>query len=164
MKRWIFGVVLLAFAMPAAAQTECPPARPRTLLPAVLPVFGESPIWATAGAGPPAWDGPEKPLNVLWIRDLGVSGPAFISGQLQGKPATKPRFSTRGSTIGLREERYKLDGFGLKPARVTMDDLRKYSFFQIDVWFPVAGCYEMTGRIGRKQSVMHFKIAPRAGK
>lgn len=166
MRRWVLSAALLAMAIVSrvSAQDDCPTGRPRPLLSAITPVVGQSPLWATTGLGAIVWEAPDKPISVLWIRDVTVKGPALIAGQLRGTPATRVRFTTRGSTLGVREERYKLDGLGMKPTKASQADLQKYGFYQTDVYFPAAGCYEFTGRVGSQQSMIYLRVAPRTGK
>lgn len=166
MRCWVLGAVLLAAsgATSVSAQDDCAVGSAKPMVSAITPVVGQSPLWATTGIGAIAWAGPDKPVGVLWVRDLSVVGPGFITGQLKGTPATKVRFTTRGSTLGVKEERYRFDGLGMKPAKVTQADLQKYGFYQTDVWFPAAGCYEITGRVGRQQSVIYFRVAQKTGK
>jgi hypothetical protein len=74
------------------------------------------------------------------------------------------KFSAPGSTLGVREERFKLDQIGIKPGKVTPQDLQKYSFHRTNVWFSEPGCYELTARVGKQQSVIVVKVEGPAGK
>lgn len=163
MKRWVFGSVLLVatFASPVSAQNSCPPARPFRLLPSLTPVLGKSPLWVTTGGPTIAWEGANTPVQALWIRDLAVRGPAVLGGKLMGGKA--PAKFAR-ATLGMPEERYKFDLLGDKPSTVKQADLEKYSFHRTFIWFPEAGCYEMTARIGSQQAVIYLNVAPSAGK
>lgn len=163
MKSWAFTLCLLLAASRASAQGDCPTARSARLIPAITPVVGQSPMWITTGAGPLAWKGPSEPVVVLWVRDQSVRGPALLSGQQRGGGA-KVRFSRPGALSAFRDEQMKLDSIGLKPSKVTPEELQKYSFHQTEVWFPAAGCYELSARVGREQSVIVMRVAAPATK
>lgn len=161
MSFWVLGIALAAATLPslASAQDECPSGRPFRLIPAITPVIGQSPLWVTTGGGPIGWEGPNNPAPVVWVRDRGVKGPAFLSGKASGGPA-KARFAT--TLYGLPDERFKLDLMGVKPAAVKEADLARYSFHRTYVWFPAPGCYEVTARVGQQQSVIYLRVDPRA--
>ncbi len=162
MKYGVVGALLLVMgvATGVAAQEECPTGKQKILVPAISPVFGEGPLWATTGATTAEWVAPEKPVAVLWVRDLEVTGPpAILTGQLRGTPTTKVLFAERGSTLGVKQEKFVLSGLGTKPGKATLKDVQRYAFFQTDVWFPAAGCYEVTGRIGKQTSTVYFRVA-----
>jgi hypothetical protein len=88
----------------------------------------------------------------------------LLNGQRQGAATVKVKFSAPGSTLGVREERFKLDQIGIKPGKVTPQDLQKYSFHRTNVWFSEPGCYELTARVGKQQSVIVVKVEGPAGK
>jgi hypothetical protein len=165
MKVWVLGgVLVVASGVTAHAQEPCAPGKSRPLVQSLTPVTGQSPMWVTTGAGPIAWKGPNDPVTLLWIRDVSVAGSALLNGQRRGSAPVKVRFSAPGSTLGVREERYKLDQIGFKPGKVTPEDLQKYSFHRTNVWFSEPGCYELTARVGRQQSVIVLKVDGPAGK
>jgi hypothetical protein len=164
MNRWVLGGVLLLVSTATSAQQPCVPAKSRQLVQSLTPVTGQSPMWVTTGTGPPVWKGPNDPLTFLWIRDVSVAGSALINGQRQGAATVKVKFSAPGSTLGVREERFKLDQIGIKPGKVTPQDLQKYSFHRTNVWFSEPGCYELTARVGKQQSVIVVKVEGPAGK
>lgn len=164
MNRWALGGVLLLVSTPAYAQQPCAPAKPRQLVQSLTPVAGQSPMWVTTGSGPIIWKGPNDPLTFLWVRDVSVNGSALLNGQRQGAANVKVKFSAPGSTLGVREERYKLDQVGIKPGNVTPQDLQKYSFHRTNVWLTEPGCYELTARVGKQQSVIVVKVDGPTGK
>jgi hypothetical protein len=162
MKCRVLGALLLAMgvATGVAAQEECPSGKPKLLVPAISSVVGQSPMWATGGAGVGGvdWVAADKPVGVLWVRDLAVVGPAIITGQLRGTPATRVLFAERGSTLGVKQEKFALTGLGIKPGKATLADVQKYGFYQVDAWFPSVGCYEMTGRVGKTESKIYLDV------
>lgn len=164
MNRWVLGVVLLLTSDATHAQEPCAPAKPRQLVQSLTPVTGQSPMWVTTGAGPVVWKGPNEPVTLLWVRDVSVTGSALLNGQRQGAASTKVKFSAPGSTLAIREERFKLDQIGIKPGKVTPQDLQKYSFHRTNVWFSEPGCYELTARVGRQQSLIVLKVDGPSGK
>jgi hypothetical protein len=121
-------------------------------------------MWVTTGTGPIVWKGPNDPVTLLWVRDVSVTGSALLNGQRRGASPVKVRFSAPGSTLGVREERYKLDQIGVKPGKATPEDLQKYSFHRTNVWFSEPGCYELTARVGRQQSLIVLRVDGPAGK
>jgi hypothetical protein len=157
MNSLVLGLTLLAATSVAAAPEECPSGRPVRVIPNVVPALGQSPLWAATGGRPIAWEGPNEPARVLWLRDLAVKGPAFLSGKARTGRA-KPGFAR--SMYANREARFKLDDLGDKPKGVKDADLLKYAFHWTLVWFPEPGCYEITARVGREQSVIHLEVAP----
>jgi hypothetical protein len=163
MKIWVFDVAL-ALATTVSllhAQGDCSSGRPFRLIPTITPVVGQSPLWMTTGSGPIAWEGPKDPVQVLVVRDVAVKGPAFLSGK-QRTGAAKARFAF--ASLGLHDERIKLDDLGFKPATVKEGDLQKYAFHRMFIWFPEPSCYEITARVGRQQSLIYLNVAPKAGK
>ncbi len=164
MNRWVLGGVLLLTSIPTHAQEPCSPAKTRQLVQSLTPVAGQSPMWVTTGAGSVAWKGPNEPVTFLWVRDVSVTGSALLNGQRQGAAAVKVKFSAPGSTLGIREERFKLDQIGIKPGKVTPQDLEEYSFHRTNVWFSEPGCYELTARVGRQQSLIVLKVDGPSGK
>lgn len=160
---WVLGITLLATtSAPAGMQDPCPAGRPARLVANLVPVLGQSPMWAATGGKPIDWQGPGEPARVLWLRDAAVKGPAFLSGKLSGKASTAAGFAT--SLYANREQRLKLDHIGAKLAGIKDADLQKYAFLWTYVWFPGPGCYEITGRVGSQQSVIYLKVAPPAKK
>lgn len=162
MKSWALGIALLglAAASPASAQDECPSGRPVRLIPTLNPVIGQSPVWMTAGqttgTKPIAWQGSNHPVQILWIRDLAVKGPVVLTGKIRGG---KEKVTFAKVLYGLPLDRFKFDQLGDKPANVKEADLKRYAFHRTYVWFPMAGCYEVTARVGTQQSVLSFKVA-----
>lgn len=153
----VLGLALLAATSVAPPPEACPAGRPVRVIPNVVPALGQSPLWAATGGRPLAWEGPNEPARVLWLRDLAVKGAAFLSGRaLTGRG--KPGFAR--SMYANREARFKLDDLGDKPKGVKEADLLKYAFHWTLVWFPEPGCYEITARVGREQSVIHLEVAP----
>jgi hypothetical protein len=176
MKCRVLGALLLAMGVAAgvAAQEECPTGKPKVLVPAISPVVGQSPMWATAGstASNAEWESADKPVGVMWVRDLAVVGPAVLTGSLKGKPDQRVLFAERGSTLGVKNPKFALTGLGLKPSKATLADVQKYGFYQADVWFPSTGCYEIQARVGKTDSTIYLNVetkketakpAPKAG-
>ena len=165
---WLLGITLVATASaPAQMQDPCTAARTTRLITNIVPVLGQSPMWAATGGKPIDWEASSTPARVLWLRDVGVMGPAFLSAKLSGKEsaaaaAAKVGFAT--SLYGAREPKIKLDHIGVVPKGIKDADLRKYAFNWTFVWFPSPGCYEITARVGSQQSVIHLKVAPAAKK
>ena len=160
MKCRVLGALFLAMgvATGVAAQEECPTGKPTVLLKAISPVLGEGPIWATTGAATVDWVDAEKPVGVLWVRDLSITGPALLTGQLRGKPDVRVLFAERGSTLGVKQPKFTLTGLGLKPPKASLADVQKYAFHQTDVWFPSTGCYEITGRVGKTPATLYLQV------
>ena len=161
---WVLGLTLLATTATADMEDPCPAGRATRLVSNVIPALGQSPIWAATGGKPLAWEGPSAPLRVLWLRDVTVKGPAFLSGKLSGgaTAAPIPRFGT--SMYGGREPRLKLDFIGDKPNGIKDSDLQKYAFHWTFVWFPAPGCYAITGQVGSQKAVIYLDVAPAAKK
>jgi len=163
---WVLGLtVLAATSAPARMQDSCPAGRPTRIISNLVPVLGQSPMWAATGGKSIDWEGPSMPSRVLWLRDVNVKGPAFLSGKLSSKEsaaAAKVGFAT--SLYAAREQRIKLDHIGVKPGGIKEADLRKFVFNWTFVWFPSPGCYEITARVGSAQSVIYLKVAPAAKK
>jgi hypothetical protein len=164
---WVLGLALLTtIPAPADMQDPCAAGRPTRLITNLVPVLGQSPIWAATGGKPLEWAGPGEPTRVLWLRDVKVMGAAFLSAKLSGKQAapaaTKVGFAT--SLYANREPRIKLDHIGAKPPGIKDADLQKYAFNWTFIWFPSAGCYEITGRVGSQQSLVYLKVVPSAKK
>jgi hypothetical protein len=159
---WVLGITLLTTASaPTQLQDPCPVGRPARVISNVVPVIGQSPMWAATGGKPIDWEGPGTAARVLWLRDVTVKGPAFLSGKLSGQQATPPvkaAFAT--SLYGAREPRLTLDHIGVKPNGIKDADLQKYAFNWTFIWFPSPGCYEITGRVGTQQSLIYLKVAP----
>ena len=156
---WVLSVTFLATA--PDMQESCPAGRPVRLVSNVVPALGQSPLWAATGGKPIEWEGPRTPARLLWLRDVGVKGPAFLSGKQAGGAATAA-FGT--SLYGNREQRIKLDFIGEKPKGIKDADLQKYAFHWTFVWFPTAGCYAITGQVGTQKSVIYLNVAPPAKK
>src|SRR5262245_35476814 len=96
---WVLSVTVLATA--PDMQESCPAGRPVRLVSNVVPALGQSPLWAATGGKPVEWEGPRTPARVLWLRDVGVKGPAFLSGKQAGGTAT----AAFGSSLyGNREQ------------------------------------------------------------
>jgi hypothetical protein len=152
----VLGLTLLA-ATSAVSPEECSSSRPVRVIANVVPALGQSPLWAATGGKPLAWEGPHTPVRVLWLRDIGVKGAAFLSGKARSGRA-KVEFAR--SEYANREARYKLDDLGDKPKGVKDVDLQKYAFHWTLVWFPEPGCYEITARVGREQSTVYLEVAP----
>jgi hypothetical protein len=159
---WVLGVTLLATA--PDMQDSCPAGRPVRLVSNVVPALGQSPMWAATGGKPIDWEGPRTPARLLWLRDVGAKGPAFLSGKQAGgaSPPATATFAT--SLYGSREQRLKLDHIGEKPKGIKDADLQKYAFHWTFVWFPSAGCYAITGQVGGQKSVIYLSVAPPAKK
>jgi hypothetical protein len=151
---------MLAPASLGQPQQECSSGKPLRLIKTINPVVGQSPVWVTTGAAtgtkPILWEGSNNPVQVLWIRDLAVKGPALLSGTLAGGKA-KATFAK--AALGLPTDRFKFDALGDKPESVKDDDLRRYAFHRTYVWFPEPGCYEFTARVGSQQSVIRLAAA-----
>ena len=160
---WVLGVTLLA-TPPADMQDPCTAGRPVRLVSNVVPALGQSPMWAATGGKPIDWEGPRTPARLLWLRDVGAKGPAFLSGKRAdgGSTAATATFAT--SLYGSREQRIKLDHIGEKPKGIKEADLQKYAFHWTFVWFPSPGCYTITGQVGSQKSVIHLNVAPPAKK
>lgn len=163
MKLWALGLGLFLVTVPSLgnAQEDCPSGRPSRLIPTINPALGQSPMWVVIGSGPIPWKGSNHPVQALWIRDVAVKGPAFLSGTVRAGKA-KASFAT--ALYGLPGERFKLDELGEKPRLVKEADLRRYSFHRTYVWFPTPGCYEITARVGRQVSVIYLSVTPAAEK
>jgi len=163
---WVLGITVLATtSAPVRMQDSCPAGRPTRIISNLVPVLGQSPMWAATGGKPIDWEGRGVPSRVLWLRDVGVKGAAFLSGKLSGKEssaAEKVGFAT--SLYAAREQRIRLDYIGVKPNGIKDADLKKYAFNWTFVWFPSPGCYEITARVGSGQSVIYLKVAPAAKK
>jgi hypothetical protein len=157
---WVVGLAFLATAQAANPQEPCPSGKPVRLISNLVPALGQSPMWAATGGKPIAWEGPAAAVRVLWLRDVKVKGPAFLSGKLHGTASgtTTARFAT--SMFGTREPRLKLDHIGDKPNGIKEADLQKYAFHWTFVWFPSPGCYAMTGQVGTQKSVIYVNVAP----
>lgn len=115
------------------------------------------------GREPVVWGGPDQAVRMVFIRELSAPGAFVISGRNRATGA-KARFGPVGSTLGIREERYQLDAVGFKPKLATAKDLQRYSFHAAEVWFPQAGCYEIAGRAGRRQSMIYVQVPGQTGK
>jgi hypothetical protein len=164
---WVLGITLLATASALTdIQDSCPSGRPARLVANVVPALGQSPMWAATGGKPLDWEGPRTPVRVLWLRDVGAKGAAFLSGKQHtggASPASaNATFAT--SLYGSREQRLKLDHIGEKPKGIKDADLQKYAFHWTFVWFPSAGCYAITGQVGSQKSVIYLTVAPPAKK
>lgn len=163
---WVLGITLLATpSAPADMQDPCPAGRPARIISNVVPVIGQSPMWAATGGKPIDWEGPTTPARVLWLRDVAVKGAAFLSGKPSGKEsATAAKVGFATSLYGSREQRLKLDHIGVRPTGIKDADLQKYAFHWTFIWFPSPGCYEITGRVGSQQSVIYLNVVPAAKK
>jgi len=149
----------MGVAAVAAAQ-ECPTGKPKVLVPAISPVVGQSPMWATGGSTSATldWESAEKAVGVMWVRDLAVVGPAVLTGNVQGKTDQRVLFAERGSTLGVKSPKFALTGLGLKPSKASLADVQKYGFYQTDVWFPAPGCYEIQARVGKTPSTIYLTV------
>jgi hypothetical protein len=163
---WVLGITFLTTtAAPTGMQGPCPTGRPVRLISNVVPAVGQSPMWAATGGKPIEWTGPKEPVRVLWLRDVAAKGIAFLSGKLSSKdPTAGSKVTLATSLYGTREQRLQLDHLGSKPAGIKDADLRKYAFHWTFIWFPTAGCYEITGRVGSQQSVIYLNVVPAAKK
>jgi hypothetical protein len=162
---WVLGITILTtMSAPADTQDPCPAGRPARLISNVVPVLGQSPMWAATGGQSIDWESPAEPARVLWLRDVAVKGPAFLTAKLFGKSTSAAKVGFATSLYGSREQRLKLDHMGTKPAGIKDADFQKYAFHWTFVWFPSPGCYEMTGRVGSQQSVIYLNVAPAAKK
>ena len=70
---WVLGLtVLTATPAPARMQDSCPAGRPTRIISNLVPVLGQSPMWAATGGKPIDWEGPSMPSRVLWLLDVDV--------------------------------------------------------------------------------------------
>lgn len=162
MTLWVLGVTLLASAATVAASPEeCPTGKPVRVLPSVIPALGQGPLWAATGGKPLAWDGSHQPVRVLWLRDVAVKGASYLSGKARTGRA-RATFAT--SLYANQEMRFKLNGLGDKPKGIKEADLQRYAFHWTFVWFPEPGCYEITARVGSRQSLIYLEVTPSAKK
>ena len=163
---WILGITLLATtSAPVHMQDPCAAGRTTRLISNLVPVVGQSPMWAATGGKPIDWEAPGTPASVLWLRDVAVKGAAFLSGKLSGKESKAVATVGFGTSLyGSREQKIKLDHIGVKPKGIKDADLQKYAFNWTFIWFPSPGCYEITSRVGSQQSVIYLKVAPAAKK
>jgi hypothetical protein len=141
-------------------QDPCASGRPVRLVSNVIPALGQSPIWAATGGKPLAWEGPSTPVRVLWLRDVTVRGPGFLSAAPAGKGAKAPSPTFATSMYGSRQTRLTLDQIGDKPTGIKDVDLKKYAFHWTFMWFPSPGCYAITGSVGTRKSVIYLNVAP----
>ena len=163
---WLLGITLVAAASaPSYQQDPCAAGRTTRLISNLIPVVGQSPMWAATGGKPLDWEGASTPARVLWLRDVDVKGAAFLSAKLSGKEssaAAKVGFAT--SLYAAREPKFKLDHIGCYPRASRTPTCGEYAFNWTFVWFPSPGCYEITARVGSQQSVIYLKVAPAAKK
>jgi hypothetical protein len=161
-------IVCLAIAAAAAAersaagQAPCPTGKPVTLVRGIGPVLGQSPLWVTPGRFPIKWDGPNHPVQLLWVIDANARGQILVTGKHRDTRALL-RFTKFGDTLGERQARFALDPLGYKPKQATAADLQRYGFDLIYAWFPEAGCYEIQGRVGRQQATIYLEIGKPSG-
>jgi hypothetical protein len=162
---WVLGITLLTpISAPADMQAPCQAGRTSRLISNLVPAIGQSPMWAATGGKPLDRESAGAPVRVLWLRDVNVMGPAFLTGKLTGKEPAVAKVSFATSLYANREPRIKLDHIGAKPAGIKDADLRKYAFLWTFMWFPSPGCYEITGRVGSQQSVVFLNVVPAAKK
>ena len=147
----------LVVASPAYGQEECPVGRPEILVRGIIPVTGDGPLWVAVGSGTISWIGPNEGVTVLWVRDYEVSGPALISGANRASGA-KAGFAFSTSALASRTERYRLENVGFQPDDISQADLRRYSFHRGAVFFPEAGCYEITAQVGREKAALYLDV------
>ena len=133
---WVLGLtVLAASSAPARMQDSCPAGRPTRIISNLVPVLGQSPMWAATGGKPIDWEGPSAPSRVLWLRDVNVKGAAFLSGKLSSR-ISSPRSGFATSLYAARD-RQSADHIGGNP-RIHDPDLMKSSLIDF-VWFPARG-------------------------
>ncbi len=140
-----------------AAQAPCPTGKPASLVRGLGPVVGQSPIWVTPGRFPIKWDGPNYPVQLLWVIDAAARGQIFVTGRNRDTKALL-RFTKFGDTLGERQARFALDPLGYKPKQAPPEELRRYGFDLIYGWFPETGCYEIQARVGRQQATIYLEI------
>ena len=141
----------------AYGQEECPRGRPQSLVRGVIPVTGDGPLWVAVGSGSIGWAGPNEGIAVIWVRDREVSGVALISGANLAS-AAKAGFAQTTLALAARNERYRLDVYGVQPEGVSRADLRRYSFHRGAVFFPEPGCYEITAQVGREKATLYLNV------
>lgn len=158
MRSWTLGCSLLVLLAPSTAVAqECPTGKPAPVTRVLPPVFGQSPLWVTAGSAPIKWEGSADPVQLVWVLDGSVRGPAMVTGKNRVTGALL-RFTRFGDRLGERQSRYKLDPLGYKPSLAKPDDFQKFSFDRNYAWFPEPGCYEITGRVGRQQATIYLQV------
>lgn len=115
------------------------------------------------GRFPIKWDGPNYPVQLLWVVDAAARGQIFVSGRNRDTKALL-RFTKFGDTLGERQARFTLDPLGYKPKQTPPEELKKYGFDLIYAWFPEPGCYEIQARVGRQHTTLYLEIPRPSGK
>lgn len=155
------SLLVLLTASTAGAQ-ECPTGKPATVTRALPPVFGQTPLWVTAGSTPIKWEDPQKPVQLVWVLDATAQGLAMVTGKNRATGAAL-RFTKVGDTLGQRQVKYELNR-SYKPSLAKPDDFTKYSFDRNFAWFPEPGCYEIAARVGRQQAKIYLQVGKPSGK
>ncbi len=146
-----------------AVQPPCPTGKPVSLVRGVGPVLGASPIWVTPGRFPIKWDGPNYPVQLLWVIDANARGQIVLTGKKRDSKVVA-RFTKFGDTLGERRARWILDPLGYTPKQVAQADLRRYGFDLIYAWFAEPGCYEIQARVGRQQATIYLEVPEATGR
>jgi hypothetical protein len=146
----VVTLLIAPAAGPAHAQ-DCATGKPATISAAVPRAIGTRPAWMTAESLPIKWTAAATPVQLIWIVDTTVRGPVLISGKHRDSGAPV-KFTRLGDIVGKKELRRPLDRLGYQPSQAKPQDFEKYFFDRMFGWFPAAGCYEMTARIGTKET------------
>jgi hypothetical protein len=97
---------------------------------------------------------------MLVIRDVAVNGATSLTGKLRDG-TSKAGFGF--ATLNNPSERLRLNNLGIELDSVSPDELRKYAFHRVIVWFPEPGCYEITGQVGRERSLIYLNVVAKEG-
>ncbi len=162
MRMWALGGIFLTVAATgtvahAQEEEECPMGEPTVLVRNLNAVVGEPPFWISVGREEITWRDTEA-HTLFFVRDLEARGPIALTGKNVETGAAA--MFAGNSTALTRTERQRLDNLGEQPRGVSEDDLKTYTFNAAAVWFPAAGCYEITAQIGRQTSSVHLQINP----
>lgn len=157
------SILAFAISLPLAIATPPDPrqdggctATPRQdLLPTVIaPMAGQAPIWFI-DSGNGAWAGADAPVKSVWVIQRHSSAALTVTGrQLDGSGSVsfaRTIGSPRVSRLGIADPTAE----SMLPGGASVDVLRAFAFVSSYVFYPNAGCWEITSEIGsRRQSIV----------
>src|SRR5689334_11620155 len=148
MTPWLFMALWFALATRGAGATaECNSTPKQDLLPGVIaPMAGRDPVWFIETTGG-SWQG-GAPVKSVWVLARHSKGELKASGRLRG-------------AAGILQFRRGLDGpltdtlsiqdplsESMIPGGATADVMKKFAFVSSYIYFPSAGCWEITTEWG----------------
>ena len=158
---WIIAVAVGVAPWPGTVSTlvvasQCAESPTVNLLPQLVgPMTGAAPSWMVDGGV--RWQGPSHPVKSLWVLHR-TSEVVRIAGRLHGESAI--------ASFRHGENQSPTTLFVIDPSRdsvipggATADALRQYVFLPSHVFYPSAGCWQFTIRVGSTESTVTRLVA-----